>query len=750
MIRHGALWVVAALAVASAAHARTRSGDAVLHVPRLQNAPSIDDFAAMAPAGPAKSMAKVAGFTQYSPKDGADESEHTEAYVGYDSKSLYVAFVCFQKTTLHAHLGRRDALAQDDRVLVYIDTFLDHQRAYVFEANPRGVQQDMIYTEDSGYDVSFDAIWESQAKITDAGYVVWMSVPFRSIRFPEAERQRWGFVFERQIVHSTEDVCWPWVSASVEGLLNQEIVADGFEGIAPGRNVQVVPYAAVRSFRVLDEGNPQQARFRSDAADRHGGLDAKAVLHDSLVLDSTLNPDFSQVESDDPQVTVNQRFAVYFPEKRPFFLENASFFQTPIPLLFTRNVGDPRAGMRLTGKLGLYSVALLATDDRAPGELAQPSSDAAGKRASLQVVRVSRDVLRFSHVGMMATSYSFAGNTNRVAAVDGRFKLTDRWTAAAQVASSRTRSSNTDLSGFAANASLTRSGLGLTYSLEYTDRSPRFESRPGFIERVDLRQLDQVATYTFRPSGPRLLNWSTSVRTGYAEDHDGLRLDRTITPGVFFQFRRDTGVGLDWTHTRNLLRPSDFPALPQNRDYPRNDVLLTMLSNFSRRVSLTVLARRGDAINFAAPGGEAPFLGRGTSVDATFTLRPVASLQIDNTVLVTRLTTRAAEPVFTDSIVRTKWNFQMSRQTSLRLIVETSNLTANAMRTSLQPARRVNVDVLGAYLLHPGTALYLGYNSDRRNVDPFVLAQSGVVVPGRSLITTGRQVFMKVSYLFAL
>lgn len=305
----------------------------VLQIPRVKRAPVLEDFINMKPSADlAGALAKADHFVQFSPVDGAPETQKTESYIGYDSKKLYVIFVCFESSAkqIHVHLGRRDDVGRDDNVLVYLDTFDDHRRAYVFESNPVGVQQDIIYTESNGYDKSFDTVWESKGKITEQGYVVWMAIPFNSLRFPAKTQQTWGVFFERHIPHSSEDETWPWISSAIDGFLNQEIQADGLENISPGRNLQFTPYISGRSFRALDsQTDPLQPFFRGRVVDVKGGLDAKMVLKDSLVLDVTANPDFSQVESDDPQVTVNQRFAVFFPEKRPFFWKMPVSFKAP-------------------------------------------------------------------------------------------------------------------------------------------------------------------------------------------------------------------------------------------------------------------------------------------------------------------------------------------------------------------------------------------------------------------------------------
>src|SRR5206468_4480726 len=159
------------------------------------------------------------------------------------------------------------------------------------------------------------------------------------------------------------------------------------ENVSPGRNIQLIPYGTFTGARFLDREVPAY----DTAADGRAGIDAKVVAHDSMAIDFTLNPDFSQVESDEPEITVNQRFEVFFPERRPFFLENSDYFKTPIDLFFTRRIGDPQFGARLTGKLGPYSLGILATDDRGPGNRVPDSDPLAGERSTFAIARVNRD-----------------------------------------------------------------------------------------------------------------------------------------------------------------------------------------------------------------------------------------------------------------------------------------------------------------------------------------------------------------------
>src|SRR5262249_47902320 len=255
-------------------------------------------------------------------------------------------------------------------------------------------------------------------------------------------------------------------------------------------------YGLFRSFKELNLSDPNVPAYTQRSAFGQVGLDAKAVLKDKFVLDATANPDFSQVESDDPQVTVNQRFEVQFPEKRPFFLENSNYFQTPIQLLFTRRIADPKWGVRLTGKDGPWAVGALVAETDSPGEPVSSDNPLFGKHALFAVGRVSHDIGTQSSIGLLYADREAGGFFNRVGSVDGRFKLGQNWAASVQGVFSATINpddDNFDLfnthgayqAGSAAEVILQRDGRKLNYFLDYSDRSPNFRTLTGFDPQPD-------------------------------------------------------------------------------------------------------------------------------------------------------------------------------------------------------------------------------------------------------------------------
>ena len=400
----------------------------------------------------AQQMAKVTGFTQRNPHDGEAVTEPTDAYLGYDQKNLYVVFVCFDDPRqVRARMSRREDIYDDDQVEVMLDTFHDRRRAYAFQTTPLGVQWDAIWTEasreeqtDGHFDTSFDTVWDSHGKVTERGFVVWMAIPFKSLRFP-ATNSRSGASFciaaSRARRKTRSGRTSPTKLKAASARPQRSTVWKEFR---PGTSIELIPYGLMRGFRALDTRDPFNPYFQHADVQGQPGMDAKFVFHDHFTLDLTANPDFSQVESEDPQITVNQRYAVYFPEKRPFFLENEDFFRTPMDLFFTRSIGDPSAGVRLTGKDGPYSVGLMAADDRSPGLAVPDYNPYSGIRSYFTVARVSRDIFRQSSVGALYTDWECptTGEFNRVGGVDTHLKFNPNWTLDGQAVTS---SSNLNL-----------------------------------------------------------------------------------------------------------------------------------------------------------------------------------------------------------------------------------------------------------------------------------------------------------------
>jgi len=624
------------------------------------------------------------------------------------------------------------------------------------------VQWDAIWTEEphedvygnlTNFDSSWDTVWDSHGKLTSEGYVLLMSIPFKSLRFSPEQNQSWGVVLYRGILRENEDDFWPEMSRRVEGRLGHAATAKGLEGISPGRNMQFIPYGAMRSYRALDTANPVPT-FSSSAAEFRGGLDSKFILHDNMVLDITGNPDFSQVESDEPQITVNQRFQVFFPEKRPFFLENADYFKTPINLFFTRNIGDPQFGARLTGKVGPYSLGILASDDRAPGDSVPETDPFHGDRAAFTIARLSRDIFKQSSIGAIYTDREFAGAFNRVGGVDSRLKFTPNWTSMFQAVVSSTRNADGSYQagpGYKAGTSYTSTHFD--YDLTYNDFSPGFVTDAGFVNRVDIREVKNSADYRWRPKSGPLTSWGPGIFTDNVWAHNGTRLDSYYSPQVALFFKGQSYlVFAPYTEFRERLRPSDFPSLTANQDYYEHNSSISFGSSYLRKVNVQGYYQFGDGVNFVPPFGQSPFLAKADSGNVLISVLPFTSLKIDNTYLFSRLRQgTSGASIFDNHIFRTKWNWQFNRELSFRVIMQYTTTLANPAFTFLPTSKHFNADFLITYLVHPGTAIYVGYNSDLQNYDPNLALNpntGGILRTRNGYINDSRQFFVKVSYLF--
>jgi Domain of unknown function (DUF5916) len=722
-----------------------------LTIPRLDRAPSFEDFLDMQPDGETeRRMAKVDGFVQTRPRHGEPVSERTEAYLGYDAEHLYIVFVCHDSRPdlVRAHMVRREGVFEvgDDDLEVRIDTFNDQRRSYYFVVNPLGIQLDASWPEVGGeYDESFDEVWHSRGNLTAQGYVAWMALPFRSFRFPAAEEQVWGINLVRYIARNEEAAFWPPVDTAVQSRLAQMGRLEGLRDLDAGRGLQAIPYGTFRSF---------ETRSASDDADPDGGVDLKAVLRGSLALDATLNPDFSQVESDQPQIATNQRFELFFPEKRPFFLENAGFFQTPLNLVFTRRIADPRLGLRLTGKQGPYTLAAMAIDDESPGKLAPPGDPLDGERAGFGILRVTRDLFEQSSLGIIYTGRELDDSSNQVGGIDGRFRLNAAWTAAFQGVASSTRLLDGDtLSGSAWQARADRSTRELDVSLVYDDRSPGFRTLTGFDPRPDIRRVTTGTAYRFFPEAT-VVSWGPRLDTTHLWNHTGELLDWLYQPALNVQFARATSFSLGYTHGRETLDPREFPELARLTPFDIDSVNLTWNSSAWSWISFDGELNSGRGINFVPPPGAPPAPADLLDGRLRVTLKPLTSLIISNTLLYSRLSERGdGADLVKEVILRSQWAWQIRRELSLRLIAQWDESRVDPVRTQLLPRKGFNGDVLVTYLVNPWTAFYLGYNSNYRNLDPEIDPESSPgtfrrrLIGGGSLERDARQFFFKVSYL---
>ena len=763
-----------------------------VRIPRLKASPRLEDFQNMTPQGAAAQLAKVTDFIQQLPSDGKPATQHTDVYLGYDATNLYLVWVCRDKDphAIRGHLTRREAVTppDDDYVELTLDTFHDQRHGFLFDVNPRGVQSDALWSEDSGADYSYDTVWDSRSKITDKGFVVWMSLPFRSIRFHPASEQVWGVTLMRYIARNDEYDYWPRVSSRISGRLNQEGLITGVADVSPSHNMQFNPYGYLSGLHSLDNRDPIQPRFDNRNLQGKLGLDSKFVFHDSLVLDTTINPDFAQIESDQPQNTVNQRFEVFFPEKRPFFLENSNFFSdTSIGvyqlsrILFTRRIIEPSFGTRLTGKEGPWNLGFFVADDRSPGLIVPDYSPLSGTRAYFAVGRVSHDIGDQSSVGAVYVDREYQGNFNRVGGLDANLRLGKNWTSWFRSLVSSTYATENVVSAvntssgagntiappaigytFGQDHEAVLNGIGrrFSYELMFQDITPSFHTDAGFVPRTDIRNVAQYFHFYWRPEGKRIVFQGPEVNTHDIWDHNGIGLQHAYSADWVFYFRHNLLVAPIGGVETDVLRPVDFSGLPDDHKYVQGVGGLVLQGSPSRLITWRTQIIRDGTVLVVVPQGQLPITGNETFINHTMSVKPTGHLEIDNTYILDRVLNGAVNHAsFNNHIIRSQWNYQFTRALSLRAILQYNGLLANPTYSSLQTTKDFSSDFLITYLVHPGTAIYVGYNSNLENLIPSLcLPVAGQtvgcdpngsgLVRGNRLINDGRVLFVKVSYLF--
>jgi hypothetical protein len=742
-------------------------------VPLIDHPLTLADFPDMQPRPELKDkLTHLSNFIQNQPTDGAPATENTEVWMARTNTALYVVFICYDRhpELIRSHLARRENITKDDYVSVVLDPFQDRQRGVEFQVNPAGVQADAAWTEVNGPDYSYDQVWDSDGKITSKGWMALIALPFRSVRFPAAGHD-WGVVFWRNLPRNSENDFWPRVSANVTGMLSQEGVLRGIEGVTGSHNVQINPYALAQNEHTLQTLDPNNPFFSTRNAEATGGGEVKAVWRDAVVFDGTVNPDFSDVESDQPQFTVNQRYPVYFPELRPFFLENASYFATPMTLLYTRNIIRPDVGLRVTGKLHHTNLGFLAINDREPGQTIQAGDPLYGAKAGFYVGRVSQDLGKGSNVGLMYTDEEFGSGWNRIGGADFTWRINDHWTTLGQSVESSTNQSNPASmatvfpagygAGPATDWQTQRNGHAFNLFNEYQDISKGFVSLPGFFQTSNIRSDHLHATYQWFPKKSVVQSRGLEINQNVAFDHANNRVYHYTTFDPFLLLTRNIVVAPLVGQNSDTVGPQDGYPMQSNENFTENFGGFVSRGQPWGILNYNVVALRSGNVNYNPLAGAIPFLMNQETVQALISVNPVRHLTDDNTYLLDRdHAVSNGQLVYESQTFRTKLNYQFTRAWSARVIVEYDTTLANPALTSLPRTKQVQTQALLTWLPHPGTVVYVGWNNDLQNYDHTVCTvnpagspercnpNQPILARGPGYLNDGRQLFVKASYLF--
>ena len=747
-----------------------------------------------------KKAALLKDFYQIQPGDNTAPSKPTEVLLGYDAKFLYIAFrATDEPDKIRSTVAKRDNIFQDDYVGFFLDTFNDKRKAFEAFFNPLGIQADGVLTEGRGEDFSVDLLMESKGIIHETGFDVEIAIPFKSLRFEAGKGKLWGAHFFRRIKRFENELdSWMPFSRSISSNLSQEGHITGLEGIAIERTIELIPSITlsessrfVRTFGVFPNTGPAATdvgRFVNEPVALDAGLTAKFIPSSAVTVDLAINPDFAQVEADQLVVTANQRFPIFFAEKRPFFLEGIDIFRTPITAVHTRAIVDPDIAVKTTGKMGRNTFGLMVASDNGPGNFVgddrlRPSNfKFLDKNAYIGVLRLKRDIGAENTLGILATTYNFIEKHNQLFATDGRFRLDKQTTASFQLLGTTSRNFFFDPN----EGTRYRTGNGFGYSVDYnvSGRNWGYEfygegftrdyrADVGFTQRTNsnfnygfLRYNSErdpkkkIISYHLHTISHIDYNWQGRMYMWESENLVELQLPRNSYLGAWWEpgYERlfDSEFGL--TREAKPCNPfavqnkCTFYGESNERSSSKQHLSFYGGSQYSKKISFNAqfIYRWGNFDFDFGSGRKFPRVspaalalgplapldpGRGglLQFNGGVTYQPTNELRMSFSINKQRLKRYDTGLVaFDENILNGRGTYQFTKATFARLILDYSTLNA-----------RLRTQALFGWTPSPGTAFYVGYNDDLNyaTAHPF----TNQIVPG--FRRNSRTFFIKASYL---
>ena len=679
------------------------------------------------------------------PGDNIVPPARTVGYMTYDRKNLYVAFQCFDPNpkAIRAHISDRDTAFSDDFVGVVLDTFNDNRRAFEFFVNPLGVQMDLIQDDTNRVeDESWDAIWTTAGRITDEGYIVEMAIPFTSIRFAKTDaEQTWGVdmvrIYPRNSRHrlglqgqSRDRNCYLCQSSRVAG----------FRGITPGRDIELDP--TITAQHTSSRPDFPAGDLSSDGADVDVGLTARWGITPNLTLNAAINPDFSQIEADAVQLDINTQFALFFNEKRPFFLEGSDFFSGPLQAVYTRTVADPSVGLKTTGRLGKSTIGVFIANDEVTNLIipGPQGSDLASLDQSNRagVFRYRYNIGETSSVGGILTTRDGDGYANRVFGADGTFRVTAKDTITGQLLGSQSEYPGSIVADFGQKSELNDIAGRIQYRHNekhwywggtYEDIGTDFRADSGFIPQVGYRYLNAGVEY--QGYGEKGKNWYTRWWFGgdydRSEEQGGELLEQEVESWIAAQGPMQSFFQIDVGHRDRRFNDVTFDEefLHWNAEVrPTGDFFIFLFGTFADQIDFAN-TQLGERLRYGF--GTRWNIGKHAKVDVDYSYE---DLDVDGGRL------------FSAEVTQIKAVYQFNIRMFARAILQYTDITRNPSLYQYDTvdarSKRLFPQLLFSYKLNPQTVFFAGYSGTRLGGD-----FEGVDV---SLKEADRTFFVKLGY----
>ena len=670
---------------------------------------------------------KYDGFKTFKPDYGKEASQKTEAFISYDAENFYFAFRCFdsEPSKVKAAMSKRDNIFQDDIIFIVLDTFDDAQSGYSFMLNPLGIQGDGMVDVNGNLSPSFDTVWYSKGRIDDQGWTVEARVPLQSIRFPGKKDLTWRVLFIRFFTRTSEQVSCPPIDPNYGSLMGQAQLFQ-VSGLRHKRVAELIP-AATTNVGYSRQG-PDMEKIGSTPLSEVPSLTGKLGLTSDLTLDGAYNPDFSQVEADAGQIDFNQRYSLYYEEKRPFFLEGSDLWQfagmveeSPLQaIVYTRTIVNPDYGFRLTGKIAKRdTLATIYAHDYLPG-------DEVDEHPDFGILRYKHTLKDDGFIGGFFTDREAAGSYNRLGGLDGRFRLSQTQVAAFHLFGSFTKAPGAET----VNAD---HALGLNYNystrkwvvdLGYQDISDNFQVDTGFVYRTGLRRISTFAMYSIYPKSKFFQKLEPFYWAYQLYD----TIDKMWESFNLFTFRvrlpRSTMVRLDGILAQEVYLGQHF----NNSGFG--------FQGQSQLAKTVYLQARGRWTNKTYYDPAEPFQGYGSSLSGGLIYQPIEQLDLQLSLnYVDFYRTLDREKIYDYLIVRSRNTFQLNKYLFVRGILEYNDFY-----------KRMTLDGLVSFTYIPGTVVHVGYGSalEKQEWDESLPG----FVPSNHFHEMQRGFFFKVSYLY--
>ena len=626
----------------------------------------------------------------------------------------------------------------DDWVAIILDTFNDERRAFEFFANPYGVQADAIQDDVNGdEDQSWNAIWDSAGQINEDGYVVEMAIPMKQLRFtPNENNQTWGIDLVRfyprdrdtRIANNPRD-------RNIACYICQISKADGFANLTRSRNLEIIPTVTSTS---VENRNPAMGGWDSESIDAQGSLDVRWGISQDLYLNATLNPDFSQVEADSAQLDINNTFSLFFPERRTFFLDGADYFDTFERLVHTRNISDPDYGLKLTGKSGGHTYALLTANDVTtsfliPRSLGSSVASLGETESKVAIGRYRLDIFENSTIGALITDRRADGYNNTVSSVDAVLRPTDQDSISIQSMHSSSDYPTLIQSQYGQAGSLSDTSQRLEYRhndrrwdwrLGYTDMGDDFRADLGFVNRVDFKFVVATVGHTWRGESDDFFN-RIRVALDYdrTQDQSGLQLEEEFE--VFLNMD-----GPKQSFLSGLFGGSETYWNGKYFDEQFNQLRIGFTPRANLRLS--ALIRVEDIVDFANTR-----LGRSKRLGPSVNYRWGKHLELDFDHTLQQFDVDGGR-LFTANLTDLKTTYQFSARSFLRFTLQYTDNKRNQdlyVRSVQARTKQLTTQLLYSYRFSAATRFFIGYSDAGFQNDTYDAIEK-----------TNRTVFAKFSY----